>query len=91
MANWTIQSLKEAADVADEAMRRHSGLSLSLRIHADSVRVVGRMNGLDYSRIISWTELEGSNFNVLTANVGLVVTRLTAKAARAASLAETTD
>jgi hypothetical protein len=53
MANLTIQAMKEAADVADEAMRRHPDLSIFLRIHADSVRVVGRMAGRDYSNASS--------------------------------------
>jgi hypothetical protein len=79
MAKWLIQNFREAAEVADEVMRRDRELMIELAIHADSIRIKGKHNGRHYARIVHWNEIEASTFNVLTANIRHVVTKLNAR------------
>lgn len=75
-----MNQIKEAAIAIHEAETAHSGLAIAMHVSHKFVHLVGRRGDLELSRSVTWTEIEQARLNVLTAAVGLITNKLTAKA-----------
>lgn len=75
-----MNPIREAAVAIHDAESKHPGLAISMAVSHKYVHFTADMRGLQYSRSVTWTEIETANINVLTATVALLTNKIAAAA-----------
>jgi len=77
-----MDNLREAVAAAHDLEQRHPGLTYSIVADVLGIKISATYAPTERSvmRLVSWAEINHANINTLTATVGLVANKLTAKA-----------